>query len=57
MCRRYRQRPSEVVGMTGALALDFDLAMAAVHRMEDESKASELAQSNPLLAMMLMTAM
>lgn len=41
MCRRYRQRPSEVIGLSGALALDFDLAMSAVHRMEEQSAADQ----------------
>lgn len=52
MCRRYRQRPSEVLGLGGALALDFDLAMAAVHRMEESSRAS--SAESPLAALMLM---
>ncbi len=53
MCRRYKQRPSEVIGLSGWIAFDFDLAMAAVHRMEDQSHAQQ--SDNPfamLLAMM-----
>lgn len=56
MCRRYSQRPSEMVGITQpALALDFDLAMATVHRMEDQSHAAEAAaHNNPLAGLLLM---
>lgn len=47
MCRTYRQRPSEVVGIEDdRLALDFDLAMAAIHRAESRSKVdTAVAQS------------
>lgn len=56
MCRRYRQRPSETIGLTGVVALDFDLAMAAVHHMEEQTRAAELADMNPLAAVAMMFA-
>lgn len=56
MCRRYRIRPSSVCEIDDPLiAIDFDLAMSAVHRFEDESKANELAQQNPFAALLMMT--
>lgn len=52
MCKRYGQRPSSALGMRNRIfALDFDLAMAAVHRAEDESRAE--ASGNPLAMLML----
>lgn len=54
MCKRYCQRPSSVVGITNTLlALDFDIAMATVHRIEEESRLAAMAEANPMMAMML----
>lgn len=48
MCRRYNQRPSQVLDFCADLppdvrrimCLDFDMAMAAVHKAEEEANAS-----------------
>lgn len=38
MCQRYGQRPSQTLSITDPeIALDFDLAMATVHRYEEDS--------------------
>lgn len=51
MCRRYKQRPSDVVGISDRmLALDFDLAMAAIHRAEDVTRAEQAGPLARLLA-------
>lgn len=53
MCRRYCQRPSSVIGIADSwTAFDFDLAMAAIHRVEDDSRVSAMAEANPTLALL-----
>lgn len=48
MAKRYSQRPSSLLNIRNPeLALDFDLAMAIVHRMEEDSKIQELVSQNP----------
>lgn len=55
MCRRYSQRPSDVIGgMDRWVAFDFDIAMAAVHRKEDESQAASLAEANPMAGLLML---
>ena len=45
MCRVYGQRPSAVIGIQDEeVALDFDLAMSAVHRAERESRIASAAK-------------
>lgn len=59
MCRRYSQRPSQILFTPdddAAQALDFDLAMAMVHEREETSRLESLAQNgndtaNAFLAM------
>jgi hypothetical protein len=39
MCKTYRQRPSQVLKIDDdSVAFDFDLAMAAIHRAEADSR-------------------
>ena len=58
MCRRYRMRPSSVLNLKDpAVALDFDLAMAAIHRFEEQSKLNATAEQNPLAAVLLSATM
>lgn len=57
-CKRYSQRPSSLVGITDpAIALDFDIAMAAVHRAEDESRITSLAETSYESALLTATMM
>lgn len=54
MCCRYGQRPSAVIGLTDpAIALDFDMAMAAIHRFEQQSKIHSVAAENPIGALVI----
>jgi len=55
MCRRYRQRPSEVCHIVDPeIAFDFDLAMATVHHFEEQTRAQAVAESNPMLGLLLL---
>lgn len=48
MAKRYGQRPSSLVGINDpTIAFDFDVAMATVHRMEEDSRIEELIKKHP----------
>lgn len=54
MCRRYRQRPSQILQIDDPLiAIDFDLAVAAIHRYEDGSRLQSIAERDPMLALVV----
>lgn len=54
MCRRYHQRPSDVIGIADrAVAIDFDLAVAAIHRYENGSQLHSAAERDPFLALVV----
>lgn len=47
MCRVYSQRPSAVLQIEDVeLAIDFDMAMAAVHRAERVTRITSTAKQN-----------
>lgn len=54
MCRAYGQRPSQVLRILNEeVALDFDLAMSMVHRMERDSHIGSAAEADGFQSAML----
>lgn len=53
-CRRYKIRPSDFCGIRDPeIAYDFDLAIAAIHRYEEQSRVHAVAEHNPTAALVL----